>query len=76
VAGVTEFGGPFRNTSALPRLESGSTSPYRGFRLAWAHFSATPVFPPRGTVSEWRVIRPEPSIGAKNVGKRWATRKV
>jgi hypothetical protein len=24
-------------------------------------------------VSEWRVARPEPSIGAEDVGKRWAT---
>ena len=29
----------------------------------------------RRPFSEWRVIRPEPSISTENVGKRWATRQ-
>src|ERR1035437_7400677 len=42
-------------------------SGYAGRRQAGA-YCQSPIF-------EWRVTRPEPSIGAENVGKRWATRE-
>jgi hypothetical protein len=54
----------------------GGTQVECGSQDAGAFVGSNPGGPPRRwPLSERRVTRPEPSVGAKNVGKRWATRQ-